>query len=147
MFDQMFHDSGFEINVQAFLAGRFVICASQVDAVVAIERNLTRHALHDTEQAAIADGVFIRLVRQVDFELIADRGFLLDQSDTIEFRLMPTLGFGRIFVALIVVWHIRFGKLGPVRHRQAGPVVRPPNRWSGESGPGQKSSLKRSSSQ
>ena len=42
------------------------MCASQVHAVVGIERDLTRDALHDTGQAAIADGVFICLVRQVD---------------------------------------------------------------------------------
>jgi hypothetical protein len=74
--------------------------ASQVDAVIGIERSLPRDLPHKPVHPAVANGIVLAVVAGIAAELVVDRLLFLDGFDAAEFRLVPPLGFGRIVVIL-----------------------------------------------
>ena len=75
------------------MRGCFVITASQIHAVIRIERDLSGNALHQPVHSAVARCIILNFVTiGVDLERIIDRHRCLDWGHSIEFRLLAALG-------------------------------------------------------
>jgi len=87
-----------EHGVRRCLRAGLLIFASQFHAVGGIERDLTRHALHEPVHPVVAGGVILIIFGQADLELVFDRVCLWGGLHAAKLGLATALRFGRIFV-------------------------------------------------